>query len=55
MLSYDRVRMTLRGIRILPVILTEVVNNEDNNKLFPPMVRRDIQDVKCCVYKSVNW
>jgi phosphatidylinositol-4,5-bisphosphate 3-kinase len=40
MLSYDRVRISLRGMKHLEVILTEVPKQSDQNQLFPPIISR---------------
>lgn len=55
MLSYDRVRVSLRGILKLPVVLTEIKKVEDASDNFPPLIERDPKDVKRGVIKPVPW
>jgi len=40
MLSYDRVRISLRGMKHLEVLLTEVPKQADQSHLFPPIITR---------------
>ena len=40
MLSYDRVRVSLRGMKHLEVILTEVPKQSDLSQMFPPIIKR---------------
>ena len=40
MLSYDRVRVSLRGMKHLEVILTEVPKQSDLSQMFPPIINR---------------
>lgn len=40
MLSYDRVRISLRGMKHLEVVLTEVPKHSEQTSLFPPMIAR---------------
>lgn len=46
MLSYDRIRINLRGLKNLPVILTEVEDDNETAKLFPPIIERNAFDVR---------
>lgn len=40
MLNYDRIRKTLRGLKKLPVVLTEIPKNDVINQEFPPIFER---------------
>lgn len=55
MLSYDRVRINLRGLKSLPVILTEVEDDNDAAKLFPPIIERNAYDVRQGIFSPVDW
>jgi len=55
MLSYDRIRINLRGIKSLSVILTEIYKSQEINELFPPIIERDPKDSKNNDFKAINW
>lgn len=55
MLSYDRVRINLRGLKNLPVILTEINKLQEINEFFPPIIERDPKDSKVKVFKPIFW
>lgn len=40
MLSYDRVRISLRGMKHLEVILTEIEKQNEQSFFFPPIINR---------------
>ncbi len=55
MLSYDRIRINLRGIKFLPVILTEINKIQEINELFPPIIERDPKESKTYDFKPIVW
>lgn len=54
MLSYDRVRVSLRGIQYLQVSLTEVSKELKVQSNFPPIFERDAADLKKGIF-IVPW
>lgn len=55
MLSYDRIRINLRGIRSLEVILTEILKSQEINEMFPPIIERDPKESKNNDFKPIDW
>ncbi|KAL4490435.1 hypothetical protein ABPG72_002645 [Tetrahymena utriculariae] len=55
MLSYDRVRINLRGHEHLDVRLTEIPIKSRKADLFPPTIMRKKTDVANNKYQKVNW
>lgn len=55
MLSYDRIRINLRGLKNLPVILTEIKKFQEINELFPTIIERDPQEAKTNNFKAIQW
>ena len=55
MLSYDRIRINLRGIKFLPVTLTEINKFQEINELFPPIIERDLKEAKNNEFKPITW
>lgn len=55
MLSYDRVRINLRGHEHLDVRLTEMPIKSRKADLFPPSIWRKKSDVANGRYQKVNW
>jgi hypothetical protein len=55
MLSYDRVRVSLRGLECLDVILTEIPIKEDMQANFPPIHKRKIEEVKNGIFSPPDY
>ena len=54
MLNYDRVRINLRGLKDLPILLTEVPKINDRIRRFPPSVDRIPSDVNIGKFEKIN-
>ena len=50
MLSYDRVRVSLRGMKHLEVILTEMPKQSNSESMFPPIIIRENEQ-----FLPINW
>ncbi|EGR27401.1 phosphatidylinositol- -diphosphate 3-kinase, putative [Ichthyophthirius multifiliis] len=55
MLSYDRVRINLRGHEHLDVKLTEIPINSQQSNQFPPIITRKTSDIEKNIYTPINW
>jgi phosphatidylinositol-4,5-bisphosphate 3-kinase len=54
MLSFDRVRICLRGLKFLEVVLTEVPKKNELSERFPPIVLRNNGEQSPIDWKSYN-
>lgn len=57
MLSYDRVRINLRGHQHLEVNLTEIPKVEKSVELFPPIIDREINESEddAGIAQQIDW
>jgi hypothetical protein len=55
MLSFERVRINLRGQGALKVILTEADLDSERKQIFPPFVDRATEDVNENMFSEPNW
>jgi len=54
LLAYDRVRESLRGLKNIQVVLTEI-SNISFSDTFPQIVERDVANVKKGIYDPIDW
>lgn len=52
MLNYDRIRITLRGLKKLSVVLTEIPKKDLENIDFPPIIERNKDHSSD---EAINW
>jgi len=57
MLSYDRVRINLRGHQHLEVNLTEIPKVEKSVELFPPIIDREVNENEddAGIVQQIDW
>ena len=55
LLSYDRIRLILRGVKKLRVMLTEIKKIDSNSQLLLPIFERDSVDIINGIYTEIDW